>query len=249
VRVMALFSFDISGKLAHWRRFDTNSSSLTYYFPTRTNLIGLLASILEIPRNKYYKIFSSENIGIGISLKTKIRKKMTVLNYRNTKANPKEIYTQIRLELLMPENFEKNITYRIYVYLKEDANEEAKEQYSELFRRVSSGEIGFGIYFGQRQFRAQINNFQENYSIEKAETNEFTSLTRLVTVGVEDNLKFEENREYSTERIPCNFNERREIEQLEEVVSEINGSSILLNKPMPAFLIKKRNEQEYVDIF
>ncbi|MCB5267201.1 MAG: CRISPR-associated protein Cas5, partial [Candidatus Cloacimonetes bacterium] len=39
----------LSGNLAHFRKFYTNASSLSYTIPPRTAICGLVASILMLP--------------------------------------------------------------------------------------------------------------------------------------------------------------------------------------------------------
>ena len=51
---MDLLVFDISGKFAHFRKYYTNSSSLTYLVPPRTSIYGLIAGILGLERDSYY---------------------------------------------------------------------------------------------------------------------------------------------------------------------------------------------------
>ncbi|NLA44693.1 MAG: CRISPR-associated protein Cas5, partial [Candidatus Cloacimonetes bacterium] len=58
----------LSGKFAHFRKFYTNASSLTYMLPPRTTVCGLLASMLQIPRDNYYDLMSSDKLGIAVSL-------------------------------------------------------------------------------------------------------------------------------------------------------------------------------------
>lgn len=40
--------FDVSGMMAHFRRIDTNSTSLTYRFPPRTTLAGMIGALLGL---------------------------------------------------------------------------------------------------------------------------------------------------------------------------------------------------------
>jgi len=81
----------LSGKFAHFRKFYTNASSLTYTIPPRTTICGILASILQIPRDEYYDLMSSDKLGIAISLKNNNYLKIfQTLNYAadKSKKNP-----------------------------------------------------------------------------------------------------------------------------------------------------------------
>ena len=85
-----ILELKLTGKFAHFRKFYTNASSLTYIIPPRTTICGLLASIMQIKRDGYYDIMSSENLGVAISLVPNIyyHKVFQTLNYAKD-ATPK----------------------------------------------------------------------------------------------------------------------------------------------------------------
>ncbi|MCD6401361.1 MAG: CRISPR-associated protein Cas5 [Anaerolineales bacterium] len=149
--------FKLSGKLAHFRKFYTNASSLSYLIPPRTAVMGIIASILQIPRDQYYHLFDEGRMEIAVSLKpgSVIRKQTQCLNYLHNKyynllAKGKGVvmHSQCRLELLMaPEK--GMIEYLIYVGGQSD-----DPLFRQLESKLKSGDFGYGIYFGQRQFRA-----------------------------------------------------------------------------------------------
>ena len=83
-----IIQLEISGTFAHFRKFYTNSSSLTYTIPPRTAVCGLLASICEMQRDSYYDVFSHENLGVGIAVTPGFmaKKTMQTLNYVNVES-------------------------------------------------------------------------------------------------------------------------------------------------------------------
>lgn len=194
-----LLIFDLTGKFACWKKFYSNSSSFTYEVPSRTAIIGILASILEKPRDSYYEDFSSENCNISLSIKSNLKKKFYCMNYFK---NPnKRDYTQVRLELLTPENIREGIIkYRIYVSLKDNV------LFEELINRIKQKNYGFGIYFGQRQFRGDI-EFVDLIGGDKIKIvkniNEIDSISNLENVEKKDkNLG---NSDYIIEVMPLDF--------------------------------------------
>ncbi|MCS7245973.1 MAG: CRISPR-associated protein Cas5, partial [candidate division WOR-3 bacterium] len=46
-----LISFELKGKFAHFRAFYSNATAISYYFPPRTTLVGLVAGILGRERD------------------------------------------------------------------------------------------------------------------------------------------------------------------------------------------------------
>ena len=57
-----LLAFDIWGEYGYFRRGYTTTSTVSYPFPSRTTIAGLVSSILGLERDSYYDIFSKENI-------------------------------------------------------------------------------------------------------------------------------------------------------------------------------------------
>lgn len=149
----------ISGKFAHFRKFYTNASSLSYLIPPRTVVIGMLASILKIPRDEYYEIFSEDKIKISVVLPrgTEIKRQTQSLNYLHkdyfsfiTQGKGKMQHFQCKLELLMSSKIGR-IRYEIFV----GSNKEDK-YINKLESNLRKNELGYGIYLGQRQFRADL---------------------------------------------------------------------------------------------
>ena len=203
-----IISFKLCGKFAHFRKFYTNSSSLSYLVPPRTVVIGLLASVLKVPRDEYYDIFSEEKCKISVSISPciEIRKQTQSMNYLHSKyfeliakGNPKGVvqHSQCKLELLMaPED--GNIEYCIYI-----GYQSGNETFKKLEQNLAKNDFGYGLYLGQRQFRCFIENFQV--------ITDFTFVTEseyLDSICAEDNwvdfIPDEETRIIS-EQMPIHF--------------------------------------------
>lgn len=158
-KIDKIIMFKLSGKFAHFRKFYTNASSLSYLIPPRTVIIGLLASILKIPRDEYYDVFDEENLKVSVRIPKdlEIRKQTQSLNYLHnkyfnliTKGKGIAQHSQCKLELLMyPIN--KNIEYIIYI-----GYDHLNENINKLEENLINNDLGYGIYLGQRQFKADI---------------------------------------------------------------------------------------------
>ncbi|MCP4221230.1 MAG: CRISPR-associated protein Cas5, partial [bacterium] len=159
--IEAVLAFQVSGKFAHFRKFYTNASSLSYIIPPRTAVIGLLASILKIPRDGYYDIFNPDEckISVAVAPGTVIKKSTRSVNMIHDSyftfllkgtGKVKGQHTQCKMELLSAPPGH-NIGYNIYVAMAPD-----NHYFRQLRDAVESGSAGYGIYFGQRQFRASF---------------------------------------------------------------------------------------------
>jgi len=117
---MEIISFDLVGKFAHFRKFYSNSTALSFTIPPRTSIIGMIASFLGKERDSYYEEFSSENILIGLAVKTPIKKSFHRLNLLKIGSTSdfrgKAGRTQIPMEIITGEDIRKqDIVYRIFV--------------------------------------------------------------------------------------------------------------------------------------
>jgi len=119
---MQIVVFDLIGKIAHFRKYYTNSSSLTYAFPPRTTITGIIAGILGFERDSYYEKFSIQNTKISVSLKSPVRTLMETVNYVWAE-KPSDLnlsagkHTQIPVEIIVPKEWNDNIRYRIFLHI------------------------------------------------------------------------------------------------------------------------------------
>jgi CRISPR-associated protein Cas5h len=227
--------FDIKGAIAHFRKFYTNSSSLTYSFPPLTVVSGMIAGFLGMPRDSYYELFSSSNCKIGLSIKTPLRKVMQTVNYIRTKnegeLNGSAGHTQIPIEFIFPQK--DIIRYRVFFFHKDDRLlEEFKER---LFHNTPI----YPVYLGLSELTGEIGYI--DFIDKKNITFEKEGKTRLSTVVNIENIRekgiiFEENDsplQYIKERVPVEFNNKRRIIKISDFLYE--------NHQKPMQLILKSN--------
>ena len=214
-----LLVFDLKGKLACWKKFYSNSSSFTYEIPTRTNLVGILASILELNRDSYYEILCFENCKISLQMRSTVRKQFHCMNYFK-KPNQRD-YTQVRLEVLQPLNVQDElIAYRVYVWIKD------KELFDKLISRIKKNNQGYGIYLGQRQFRGYADFVDVVTNIEgKKDCKEVSSIVNLTNVGDEENLICTDS-DFSIERMPLNFEFAEKNKDGQVDISKLNANHL-----------------------
>lgn len=123
---MKVISFHLKGKMAHFRKFYSNSSALSYFVPPRTTICGILAGLLGLERDSYYEDFSIDNCKIAISSCKPLKKTMQKLNYLMIKS-PKDLngsqehHSQTPLELVIPQNIRTEfIDYKIWVHHRDN---------------------------------------------------------------------------------------------------------------------------------
>jgi CRISPR-associated protein Cas5h len=223
--------FDIMGRNAHFRKFYTNSSSLSYLVPPRTVIAGLIAGLLGLPSERftnegnktYYDKFNSENCFIAVSLKTPIRKMMQTVNYCFTKTQNKEIsfskHSQIPLEILTAQN-EKELRYRIYFFHKENS---CINGYSRKIELLKKNRFVYPPYLGLSEFLASINFIDEGIISSVDQPEKLHSICKLDYIkdfNVENEVK------YLTERMPTGFTNKRNPLSPADYLIEVNRKPI-----------------------
>mgnify|MGYP000371380991 CR=1 FL=1 len=225
-----LILFDLAGAMAHFRKFYTNSSSLSYSFPPRTTLCGLIAGILGMPKDSYYEVFSMARCRIGLSLRGGIRKVVQTVNYIRTKG-PSELDgsagpTQVPLELVMPMPGEGQVVYRVYFWHEDD------EVIKELWERLHSRKFAFPPYFGITECPAEI----KWTTVVKGEKLEWLSdpegpldiATVILVERIRENgLKLRERIQVLKDRFPLDFSPGRSLNSIADILYERNA------RPLP----------------
>lgn len=211
--------FDIRGTLAHFRKYYTNSSSLSYSFPPRTVVIGLIAGLLGYANERakageriYYELFNTVNCKVAMSLLTRIKKVMQTVNYIKTKTDQASTYsfeslitgkrgapTQIPLEILMSdEGIMQDIVYRVYFH----HNDETRI-YSNMKNRLENQRFVYPPYLGISEFIASINYVYEG-KLEKNSNNTVEIKTICRLEDIEPDFKGN-NLQYLIEKMPVDF--------------------------------------------
>ena len=228
--------------MAHFRKYYTNSSSLSYLFPPRTVVTGLIAGLLGLPseiyatedKKPYYESFGSDISLVAVSVRTKVKRMMQTVNYLATDDFPKtagklllkmtggEIgHTQIPLEILLPEN-DDEITYRVYFY--HDHKDE--EIYDDFKQRLEEQRFVFPPYMGLTEFLASIEYIDEGKVSKNPEQEvELNSVCKLKEVELDFSGN---NLQYLTEKMPTGFLNDRTPKQTEEYVLEVKGGFMKL---------------------
>lgn len=197
--------FEISGKFAHFRRFYTNSSSLTYGVPTRTNIVGLVAAILGYNRDSYYENFTRDKLRVAIEKRNKTRKIIQTMNYmrveRDNEFNRLKKHTQVPLEILTAKS---EVIYRIYV------NHKDSKIMDNLEERILNNQPAYPIYLGIAPFLAKI-KYVNRTNLEEFSSKDFQKVQTIVNKNYIEDIKVSETDSYVLvkEKMPVEFQNNR----------------------------------------
>jgi CRISPR-associated protein Cas5h len=221
-----LLIFDVKGPMAHFRKYYTNSSSLSYLFPPRTVAVGLIAGLLGLPSERYtkekeatyYEKFDEKRCLVAVSLRSKVRRIMQTVNYIRTKSlsevDGSGGGTQIPLEILLPEK-NSEIIYRIYFYHMDEG------VYDKLKERLERQRFIFPPYMGVTEFLASVDYINEGRTSKNPRHEvELNSVCKLNEVDLDFSGK---DLQYITEKMPTGFLNDRIPRKPEEYVLEVKG--------------------------
>ncbi len=245
---MKLLIFDIIGKFAHFRKYYSNSSALSFGAPPRTTICGMVAAILGMEKDSYYSIMNLEKCKIAVSCKNPIRKTIHKLNYLYIKSvndlnasygNP----TQVPFEVVSaPYLGRKNIKYRIFFSHKDES------LFHEFQNRLKNHENKFSLSLGAANFTAYYKFIDELEPIILDEKN--ILISSLVPINKIDDYLFDNNqgKTYLTEMLPLQFNDNRELISLKEILYCDNGEPLILKMKEPVYSVHYKNSSEVENI-
>ena len=102
--------FDVRGEWAHFRRYYTTTSPLTFPAPPRTTIIGLLGAILGIDKDQNPESFAPDKCHVAICILNPIQTFRLKENWRQGASGPEAFATaRVPIELV------RNPGYRIFV--------------------------------------------------------------------------------------------------------------------------------------
>lgn len=227
--------FDLRAKMAHFRKYYSNSSCLSYFIPPRTTIIGIVAGLLGRPRDEYYEEFSIDNCHIAVSVISPIKKIIQKMNYLHIEDSIKKLGSssfpsQTPVEFVIPQNIREGcVGYRIWLHHRDPR---VMEELQKVFRseRVYLSK-GIALALGSAQCLGWIENVSfiegENVFEETEVFIESTIPKNVITVISTEKMK---NQTFYLlkEEVPLEFNKNRTITQRgkEDMIINLTGSPV-----------------------
>jgi CRISPR-associated protein Cas5h len=212
---MKVLAFDIFGDYAHFRKYYTTSSPLTFSFPPPPTIAGILGAIYGTDKetNEYLTIFGHQQCQVSLRILSGIKKARIGINLVETKSSPKSFHTQIRTELV------KDPRYRIYV-----AHQNPKI-FDALCGFVYDHKTIFTVSFGLSELLADFvyRGIFQTYPIAHDQFVEL--MTPASAVNIEE-IEFEEGKKYFKEKMPIEMNTERIVKSYQDIVFESKGNTI-----------------------
>ena len=219
---MKALVFDLWGDYAHFRKYFTTSSPLTFAFPPKTALYGIVSAIIGLDKNEYLKYFQNKKCKIAIRILNPIKKTRIPINYIDTKiaVDMGGIMgrTQVNLEVL------KDVKYRIYFYHEDNNLQEKLKAFLQEHKNVYTVSLGLSEFIGNFSYMGEY-HAHENVEGKMEEINS------IIPFNEDIKINFEGNREYLKDTVYNEMNENREITEYIKVLFERKGNSIISTIP------------------
>lgn len=218
--------FDVWGYYAHFRRFYTTTSPLTFPIPPRTALCGLIAAIIGKKKedNEYLKYFTLNKASIGLRLLKPVKKVMIAENLIHTKnakgpgMNLITERTQINFEFL------KDPKYRIYFHHTDE------DIYQQLKGNLISHKSVYTPCLGLSENIANF-EFEGEFKI-KSETSggyvQINSVLPTEKIAEKQSINFnrEGDGEYFSIKVPIELNLDRVVTKYSDIFFERTGKLV-----------------------
>ena len=142
---MEAIEFKIQGKMAHFRKYYSNSTALSYHVPPVATVKGMIAGLLGYERDSYYDIFSNEKCKIAIAVTSPLKKITQTMNLLKVEKLSdlagSGIHSQNNTEWIIPNNIRKNsLEYQIVFWHEDTAIME------KIMHCIASEKIGYHSY-------------------------------------------------------------------------------------------------------
>jgi CRISPR-associated protein Cas5h len=248
-----LIIFDLTGAFAMFRKFYTNSSSLSYPFPPRSTVAGLVAGLLGYERDSYSEDLGLEQCDIAVSVRVPVRRVMQTVNYVMTEGNVWTKNTggfdgtsggiQTPVEWVFPALGEARLRYRIFVHYKDATS---AEQLSSVLRDQSyvyPPYLGMSECLGQVDHVATLSDWE--LSIRDAEV---PISTVVPTEAISGAPRLENGVQIIKERTAFALGADRRLLSIGDVLYERNCRSITATIGRPVFeAVYEANGQDFLE--
>lgn len=217
-----LLSFDIWGDYAHFKKFYTTTSPLTFEFPPPPTMAGILSAIIGLDKTEYLSHFQNPDAyRLSICLRGPVQKVRWTQNLIDTKGPKRRFWeinnrTQIRIEFL------KDAAYRVYFSHANTAIHNALKEKLENHESVYSISLGLSELLANFEFHGEISFVEKTLS-------DWILLDSVLPVSLllDDNaIRFSMNQEIFKVNYPIRMTQDRLVTQREDVIFERNGKPI-----------------------
>ncbi|MDD5583231.1 MAG: type I-B CRISPR-associated protein Cas5b [Candidatus Marinimicrobia bacterium] len=228
-----LLLFEIKGDYAHFKKYYTTTSPLTFEIPPPPTLAGIISAIIGLDKKEYLNFFSdTSQFKMAVRLLNPVVKIRLTLNYIDTKHHFWRIHnrTQIQTEFL------KNPHYRIYFYHSDKTIYDSLKRHLENHTSVYSVSLGLSQLLGNTLYG-------EEREIELLENDSFIPIHSVIPRWKEciNNIQYSMGAEIFSVNYPLHMTPDRIVDERGDILFDRQGKAIVC-QPLKAFHVKETGE-------
>lgn len=237
---MEILSFDVCGKLAHFRKYYANNTAFTYSMPPRTAIMGMLAAILGYHRDRYYERLASNRLRVGVRILQPVKKSFHRLNFLSIKSRGDVIegtgdftgaggHIQTPFEVVSGLHIGQDwVRYRFFIA----PNQEGSEEFSLIKNAILQGKQYFNLTLGIASFSAWVETPILHEQVNESRVEGLVAIHSAVPSNKIEKLDFQKaansalgDNYLEEELMPCDFagNDDRELSKLIRVLVSTEG--------------------------
>jgi CRISPR-associated protein Cas5h len=232
--------FDLCGAYGMFRKFYTNSSSLSYPFPPRTTIAGLIAGIMGYERDSYAEELGLDRCQIAVSVRVPVRRVMQRVNYVMTEGNVWQKNAggfdgsagpiQVPVEWVFPAVGHRELRYRIYVTHKDG------EWLERLRETLENGVPFYPPYLGMSECPGRVEHVAtvEDWKLEPRDE-DLPLRTVLPAEAISGSPRLEEGAQIVKERTPLALDGQRKLSAIGDFLYNRSGPHITARVSTPIF--------------
>lgn len=228
---MKTLVFDLRGSFAHFRKFYANSTSLSYEFPPRTAVCGIIAAILGLERDSYYDLFQENDAFVAVQILNPTKRISQTVNYMWVKSfrdlNGSSGHMQIPVEWVVREEGIGSgmIGYRIYFAHRDRSLQER------LAKLLRNGQACYPPYLGITEALATAEFICEVEAEEIMTDGKPVEIATVCPIHLLQDITYlpfgNKQRLYMRDRIPCSFDQHRKLSGITQVIYEPKGQEVV----------------------
>ncbi len=254
---MEVLQIDITGKLAHFRKYYANNTAMSFSIPPRTTVIGMLAGILGRPRDTYYEEFGSDRIRIGMSVLTPLKKTFHRLNMLSVKGkgdlNGSGGRIQTPFEVVSGFDISRDlVTYRVFV----SCTDSGVDTFEALKMALLLREHRFALTFGTANFTASVSAFSiyKRADIQEITPIGWVSIHSVVPSRFIEKIDFDPDRSPDSmemieeELLPADFvaNQNRELKKMVRALFSTSSKEMRLQLNSPYYRLSAGEDNQHI---
>jgi len=219
--------FDLFGDLAHFRKYYSTTSPVTFTIIPPVTVLGILGAILGLEKeeNQYLTRLNKAGTMLAVQNLSRVKKIRMGINLVNTKGNiwvPKQrregARTQIRFEFL------KEVAYRLYVTMEDE------QLFQKLIWMVKEHKSFYTVSLGLSELLAGFNYIGLKEFTWQEESDHFVDIVSMVPVNslLENGISITSGQRFLKEMVPVRMDHQRIVRDYSEMLIESQGNPLRL---------------------